>query len=171
VTCDIKSLVSSGIIRATIVGMVLALLFPLGEVAAQDSGPPVPIFQLSDLSISPSRARPGQTVEVSVQLSNIGAVENSCSVSLVINGLLEETKTVRLAPGASERVIFSVVKDVVGTYDVDVGAFSSKFTVVADTVPVRWAIIAPIIGAVAVTGLAIAIFITRGRRAVPKHHA
>lgn len=86
-------------------------------------------FELSDLQVSPKEAKPGETVTVSINVKNVGRVENSYTVSLNINGELERTKEVTVSPNNSSHVEFSITKDSSKTYEVKVGKLENHFTV------------------------------------------
>ena len=50
-------------------------------------------------------------------------------MNLTINGKVEQTKTVTLAPAAAERVSFTVSKDTPGIYTISLDGLSGEFTV------------------------------------------
>jgi len=111
---------------------------------------------LSELSISPSEVDAGQTVTVRVVVANTGEEAGSCTVSFKINGVVEETKSVDLAAGASQVVTFTTSKDKAGSYLVEFNGLSGTFTVKERPAPpapppaakarVKWHIVGPIIG-------------------------
>jgi len=85
-------------------------------------------FTTSALTISPLETDIGETVTVSVLVTNTGEVEGSYSVALELNGLVKETKVVTL-PGGSQEVVFSTSGDEAGSYSVDVNGLEGSFTV------------------------------------------
>jgi len=94
----------------------------LGEV-------PAAVFTSSNLSTSPSEVNIGETVTISVLITNAGDAAGSYEVTLKINGVVEATKEVTLGPGTSQEVTFSTARDVAGSYTVDVNGHSGSFTV------------------------------------------
>jgi len=94
----------------------------LGEV-------PAAVFTSSNLSISPSEVNIGETVTISVLITNAGDAAGSYEVTLKINGVVEATKEATLGPGTSQEVTFSTARDVAGSYTVDVNGHSGSFTV------------------------------------------
>jgi uncharacterized membrane protein len=99
--------------------------------------PPVPAaFEVSQLSISPAEVKVGETVTVSATVANTGEVEGSYTVTLKINGATEATKKVTLAGGQTTEVTFSVVRDVAGSYQVDIDGQTGSFTVAK--APLAW---------------------------------
>ena len=91
--------------------------------------PKPPTFELSDLKIEPSEVEAGRSVQVSVEVKNVGEVEGSYAVVLRINGAVTDNKEVTLAGGAVERVSFTVREENAGTYVVEVGELSGSFLV------------------------------------------
>jgi len=143
--------------------------------------PPPPVlapaaFTSSALTISPREVDIGQTVTISVQVTNIGEERGVYSVTLKINGVIEQTREVTLAGGASETVTFTTAKNIAGTYTVDVDGLIGSFTVREAPpppppvevppvkAPVNWPLIGGIIAGVVIVGLVI-FFVVRRRRA------
>ena len=91
---------------------------------------------LTNLTISPAEVKTGETVTVSVLVTNPGSIECDYQVQLKVNGSVEETNEVTLAGGASQTVTFTTAKDVAGVYSVTVGALLGTFTVKAALVSV-----------------------------------
>jgi len=127
--------------------------------------PPVPVlapaaFTSSLLSISPLEVDTGQTVTISISVANTGEEEGSYTVTLKLNGVVEETREITLAGGSSETVTFATAKDEAGTYSVDIDGLTGLFTVREAALPpvtppvtppptppgVNWPIWGPIIG-------------------------
>jgi hypothetical protein len=50
-------------------------------------------------------------------------------LNLTINGALEQTKTVTLAPSASDTVTFTVTKEEPGSYTISVDGLTKEFSV------------------------------------------
>ena len=92
-------------------------------------------FTISDLAVAPTEVEVGDEVTISATVANVGGTEGSYNVALEINGVVEETKTVMLAGGASTTVEFRVTKDDAGTYSVEVGELQSEFTVKEPPLP------------------------------------
>jgi len=151
-------------------------------------GPPsAGVFICDTLSISPSEVNIGETVTISVMVTNTGDVGGSCEVTLKINDVIEATKEVTLDAGASREVTFTTVKNVAGSYLVEVKGLKGSFTVAEKAAPpipsppapapaptptpptpapapvVNWAVIWGIIGGVIAVGLII-FLVARKRR-------
>ena len=129
---------------------------------------PADIFT-SNLSVTPSRVEPGDTVTISVRVANRGGQEGTYLVELKIDGVVVETEMVKLAAGASETVTFTTSEDMGGIYTVDIDDLSASFTVVKpeieeDDVRTNWALTGGIIGGVVVIAIVVGILLWRRRR-------
>jgi hypothetical protein len=95
---------------------------------------------------------PGETVLISVDVTNMGEASGTCGVDLVINKLTEAARSTVLAAGETRTISFSVTKSESGTYTVSINGLEGTFKVVG---AVQWVLIAEIIGGVIVLGLVI----------------
>jgi len=94
--------------------------------------PPTPAnFSVTSLDLSNKQVEPGQEVLVTVNVTNIGGCEGSYALNLTINGAVEQTKTVTLAPLASDTVTFTVTKEEPGSYTISVDGLTKEFSVAA----------------------------------------
>jgi hypothetical protein len=64
-----------------------------------------------------------------VEVTNIGGARGSRAVQFVIEGVLEYSPQVTLAPGGSAMVVCTMVKHKEGTYQVAVDGFTARFVV------------------------------------------
>jgi len=125
--------------------------------------PPVPpkpaAFTASALTTSPTEVDIGETVTISVQVTNTGELAGSYEVTLKIDNVAVTTKDVTLAGGASQKVTFTTSKDVVGTYTVNVDGLSGTFTVKEapppPPPPINWWLIGGIIAACIIIGVVV----------------
>ena len=90
-------------------------------------------FQISNLEVTPSDAKAGEEVTVSVTVTNVGGQTGSYTLPLIINQITEETKTVTLDSGESAIVTFKVTKQTLGTYNIEVSSMFGAFAVSADS--------------------------------------
>jgi peptide/nickel transport system substrate-binding protein len=86
-------------------------------------------LKVSNLMISPTEVIAGEAVEISVTVTNVGKQSGEYSVTLTINGVVEDVKTGSLAAGESKLVTFSVAKDAAGIYNVEVNGLLGSFRV------------------------------------------
>ena len=115
-------------------------------------------FSLSSLDITPMEVDIGESVTVSVVVTNTGDLEGTYEVTLRIDGVVVATQEVTLAAGASQTVTFTVAEDVAGTYTVGIDGFSDTFVV--KTIR-NWWLIGGIIAAVVAAGLVTYLFFIR----------
>jgi hypothetical protein len=87
-------------------------------------------FEVSNLIIEPSSATTGQTVSISVDMTNTGGTEGTYNVILLVNGVEDSNKNVSLVPNASQTVTFNLTRDIVGEYEIEVAGLKGKVTVV-----------------------------------------
>ncbi len=98
-------------------------------------GPAPAEFELSNLVIDPSEVRPGGTVTISVDVTNVGELEGTYTITLRIDDVVEATEDVTLAGGATETVPFLISRDVEGTYNVEVDDLNGTFVVTPPSPP------------------------------------
>ena len=95
-------------------------------------GAPKPAeFTLTDLTINPAEAQVFEPILIKVNVTNIGEEQGSYMANLTINNVLEENQTILLQGGNSTMVEFTVIKQVEGTYTVEIDGLSSSFNVKA----------------------------------------
>ena len=109
----------------------------MAESPAESPPPPTPpsppapaSFVLGDLSISPGQIGAGQKVSISVELENIGGTAGSYTLELLINGELQDSREIALAPGENQEVTYQLGRSAEGEYAVTLGGQTGKFTVV-----------------------------------------
>jgi len=79
-------------------------------------------FTLTDLTIDPPQVYAGESIQISVNVTNIGDLEGNYTVDFKINDLLKSSQNVTLAGNStSELVTYSDLEMTAGTYNVTVG--------------------------------------------------
>lgn len=86
-------------------------------------------FTSSGLTIDPSSVKAGGTVTVSVECSNEGSRSGSYTITLKIDGEVEDEKTVTLDPDESTTVSFEVSAAEEGSHSVDVNSLTGSYEV------------------------------------------
>jgi hypothetical protein len=86
-------------------------------------------FTISDLVISPTEAEISEDLTVTVNVKNIGELEDTKTVTLKFDGVEVESKNIALAGGVTETVSFTAVKDTAGTYNIEVEGLTTTLTV------------------------------------------
>ena len=92
-------------------------------------------FTTSDLVIAPDEVNIGQTVTISILVTNTGDLTDSHKVTLKINNVVVATKDVTLVSDASEKVTFTTTGDTAGTYTINVNGLSGTLVVKAPPAP------------------------------------
>jgi PKD repeat protein len=112
-------------------------------------------FEVSNLNISPAQIQPAQQATISVNVANTGGTSGDYIVELKINGVVESTKQITLDAGASQIESFTVARDVVGKYQIDIAGLKGEL-VVSTPSKINWWFIGGLIAALI---LALAIWI------------
>jgi len=121
--------------KANTVTAKISRLNALAVFGYKVEAPPPAAFQISSLGISPTAVYTGETVNISIQVTNIGGQSGSYQVILKINGVAEADKEVILDAGASTEVSFTIAKETAGIYSVDVNGVTSVFEIMPKPVP------------------------------------
>jgi hypothetical protein len=90
-------------------------------------------FFVGILSVAPVEVRIGESLSISVMITNAGDLTGSHEVSFKINGVVLQTKEITLGGGDSKAVNFSVTLDTAGEYTVNINGLSGTFNVKTDT--------------------------------------
>ena len=120
------------------------------------------MLRLSNLSIVPAVAKINETIKISVNATNVGDLPGTFTVTLKLNGVLVNSKTVSLKGGESTVVTFQVISDKAGTFDVEVNGLKGIFTVKQAQLP--WASFAIIFAVVVIAASIIIIMFTKKYR-------
>jgi hypothetical protein len=108
------------------------------------------------LLINPTTVKHGGKVNISTQITNIGDVAGTDTVTLKINNLIEGSKDVTLAGGESEVVTFTTSHNLSGVYLVEVAGLNGSFNVSKNIIqPLFWLIIIGVIILGVIIGLGI----------------
>jgi hypothetical protein len=129
-------------VRAEFVGLLLLslLVVPLFAICNQSLSavhqlPPISAdFKITELSITPAVANIGETVAIKAEVSNVGGIEGSYTVELMVNDALESKETVVVDVGASKVVSFSLTPHSPGSYVIRVAGLSGELTVEEEVV-------------------------------------
>ncbi|MBN1367537.1 MAG: hypothetical protein JW967_06405 [Dehalococcoidales bacterium] len=87
----------------------------------------------SVIQISPAEAVTGESIALSVTVENTGGATGTFAVVLKINGLIDSSQDVTIPAGATQNVSFNVVKNLAGTYQVDINGLTSSFVITSPT--------------------------------------
>jgi len=93
--------------------------------------PPPAEFTITSLDLNSEQVKPRQEVTASVNVTNTGGSEGNYTLNLTINGEVEQTRTVSLAPQATETVTFTITREEPGSYSVSIDGETAEFVVLA----------------------------------------
>jgi hypothetical protein len=91
--------------------------------------PSIGEFTVSGLQVSDDSVDPGDPVQVSFTLTNVGEETDDYLISVKVNGVTEETYTGILETGDSTDFSLDLVKNTPGTYNVEVDSLQASFIV------------------------------------------
>ncbi|MFC2050666.1 CARDB domain-containing protein [Chloroflexota bacterium] len=135
-------------------GVAHAMLghFSIFAVLAVVTEPATAKFEVSNLTVSPSQAQPNQEVTVNLNVTNTGEKSGDCNLELKVDGKVNSTTQLTIAPGTTQMVIFTVTEDTAGKYRVEVAGLNGEFEVTepAKTSQINWWFIGGITGAILV---------------------
>jgi len=87
-------------------------------------------FTFSDLTINPSKAYIGETILISVNVTNIGDVEGNVTVNLEINNVIKDSRNITLAGLKSSEIIeFTDIEMDPGNYSVKIEELMGSFLI------------------------------------------
>ncbi|PTD94752.1 hypothetical protein C9439_00815 [archaeon SCG-AAA382B04] len=99
-------------------------------------------FKVSNFELDKKEVSPGETIQVSGDVENVGGKTGDYTLKVKVNGYVEHSETVTLEPGNTETVQFQVMRNDAGTYEVElyslmpaegVGDLKDSFTVIKET--------------------------------------
>jgi hypothetical protein len=86
-------------------------------------------FQVANLTVNPVEAGVGQSIIISVNVTNVGEEAGNYSLNLTINDVVKENKTVHLSGGTSEMVEFMVAESSEGSYSIKIEGLNGTFII------------------------------------------
>jgi hypothetical protein len=105
--------------------------FPTATALVPTPAPVPASFIVSDLTVNPSKAMPGEQIIISVLVTNIGGSEATYNAILEVNMVAEAKKYITLGAGKSGMLAFNLAKGVEGNYEVGIGDLFTNFIVTA----------------------------------------
>ena len=125
-------------------------------------------FTAANLNISPAEVNLGESLDISITITNTSNLTGTHKVTLKIDDVLIGTKEVTLAGGDSQIVTFTVAKGTAGIYKVNVAGLFESFAVKEESPPqpltelINWPVLSGVIAAIVVVALLIFILARRG---------
>lgn len=108
----------------------LALVVLLMTTSVFFSGCSSAEFELSSLKINPDKIVPGETVNITATLANIGNAEGTHAVTLSLDGIQLETTNMTLTAESNLNVNFQLSRDTIGEYTITVNDLAGQLLVV-----------------------------------------
>ncbi len=118
------------IIDLVIIGAAAGIYFYFQDQGLIATGAKPATFTFSDLTINPLEAYTGESVQISVNLTNIGDVEGNQTVFLEINSAVKDAMNVTLAGNYSSQIIeFTDLEMTEGNYSVKIDDLTGAFLI------------------------------------------
>ena len=92
-------------------------------------------FSTYNLKVFPDEVLPGETVTISVQITNVGDLEGSYLLILNINESRKQSQEIKLGARETREVKFSIIEDNSGSYNVMIDDLTGGFIVKESVIP------------------------------------
>ena len=97
-------------------------------------------FTISALSVSPTDAKPGDTITITASVANQGDLAGSYEMSLILDGKVQSTQKKTVNGNSNQQVTFTVALAEPGTHQVEVNGLTGSFTVSRPSAPASFAV-------------------------------
>jgi len=87
-------------------------------------------FQFSSLDIAPNPVNVGEETTVRISIKNVGEAGGTYIVSLLVDGVAEQTKDITLVGGATGSASFAISKGSCGSYNIEAGGLKDILKVI-----------------------------------------
>jgi len=124
---------SDGIANGVIVdpgGPAVQLTPPAPPAPSRAPAVTPPLLSVQYLNIQPAQTYSNQPVTISANVINTGGMSGGYAVNLMINGQIEQSKTIAVNPHSAAPVSFTVYKAEPGTYTVSLAGQQDSFTII-----------------------------------------
>ncbi|MBA7669045.1 hypothetical protein ES703_77171 [subsurface metagenome] len=91
-------------------------------------------FKVVSHTITPNPAKVGGEIEIRIDVQNLGEIEGTYVASLIVDGIVEETKEITLGGGVTKSVSFAISRDSPGNYEIEMGSAKDVIRIIQ---PVR----------------------------------
>lgn len=91
---------------------------------------PEPEFEVDNLTVSSSKAVPGEKVTISVDVKNVGRKVGAHTVELKVDGKIVNSQTITLSGGEEKSVSFTLHREKKKSYSIELGNLAGTFSVV-----------------------------------------
>ena len=87
------------------------------------------IVIISNLTVKPQKVNPGETVTITIEITNTIEDSLTYTIKLLVNDYTEATKEIKLSPRETKTITFTITKNKPGTYSIEINGLKGKFTV------------------------------------------
>ncbi len=115
-----KTILIAGSIIALAAIVIVVVIFTRAKPAA---------FEVSNLIVEPAQAQPGQAIMIVATVTNTGESTGSYTAELKLDNNVIQSQSVSLVPEKSHMVSFTITKETVGTYTINLGGLAGQFTI------------------------------------------
>jgi hypothetical protein len=114
------------------IGLISACVSSKGPAVIQESATkivPSSDFQVSELLIDPAVVAPGEPVFITTKVTNTSEFDGTYEAKLSVNKVVEVSNTVIIPAGETRALVFSLSRDIRGTYQVALDRNVGQFAV------------------------------------------
>ena len=132
---------------------------------------PTSNFEVANLAINPAKAKTGENITISADITNLSNTAGTYAITLWIDGTVEAGKNVSLEANATTPMSFIVIRDVEGGYQVRFDRLFGSFNVTEAPPaplkpPINWRLIGGLIAGVIIVAAIILVPLGKGNRAL-----
>lgn len=84
---------------------------------------------ISNLTVKPQKVNPGETVTITIKITNTIEDNLTYTIKLLVNSYTETTKDIKLAPRETKIITFTITRTELGTYSIEINGLKGEFTV------------------------------------------
>jgi hypothetical protein len=117
------------VIDIIIVGAAAGVYFYLADQGIITTASREAEFTLTNLFIDPPEAYPGEAVQISVNLTNIGDLEGNKTIEFLINNIVRDSRNVTLSGNSTEIITYTHLELIEGNYTVNIEDLSGYFII------------------------------------------
>lgn len=132
---DVKGLELIHVVDILIVAMIILSIIIGGFNYYVESMPEPLGFQVTDLVLPQNSVQFGTPAQILVTVNNAGKEDGNHSVTLLVDDVPTETKTIQLSAGENSTIDFSVTEIAVGNHTIMVGDLSKELIITLESQP------------------------------------
>jgi hypothetical protein len=86
-------------------------------------------YEVLSFNVVPAKVATGEKVTIVAEVKNVNSETDTYNIPLMVNGVADSRKSIMLAPGQSELLIFELTRSQAGSYKIRIGGKESTLTV------------------------------------------